>query len=288
MSHARRLGVSWARLRRGDVSAHRYGLRAPADLELDAVGELLLYSLRLPTGHFFSHTSAARLHGLWLPSRLEADPTIHVGCPPGHRRREGRDVVGHLVDPRVAQPVLHRGLATLGAVDAWAEMVPLLSTAELVAVGDQLVRRQRPVAELCDLEAALGRRSRRRGCRQLADALSQVRGRTDSVKETELRLLVLSWGCAEPEVNRRIEDARGRFIGYADLSWPDHRVLLEYDPCQHRTDEGQFEKDIDRLDRFAQDGWRVLRASRRHLGGDREQLRYRLDRALRQGGWDPR
>lgn len=195
-------GIGPNRLRRSDLTTPFAGVRAPSDRTLDDLDLLKLRSLTVPDGHWFSHTSAARLHGLWLPDRLEADPTIHLSCHDRGDRRSGRDTHGHVVAVGIDQLVQVQGLSVQSPADTWASLAGTLTPDELVVLGDHLRRRKKPRCAAADLSAAVVRRSGRRGSRILADALSRVRPGTDSVKETELRLLVVSWGFAEPSVNR--------------------------------------------------------------------------------------
>ncbi|GAA2029469.1 hypothetical protein GCM10009819_11400 [Agromyces tropicus] len=88
-------------------------------------------------------------------------------------------------------------------------------------------------------------------------------------------------------MNAPIRDAAGRLVAIGDLGYPDHRVLMEYDGEQHRTDDRQFGRDVDRLDDLAHLGWRVVRFTKAHRGAA---LRARFDRVrdeLVARGWTP-
>ena len=154
-------------------------------------------------------------------------------------------------------------------------------------IGDALTRRKRPIASLEELEAAVQRWAGRRGVARLREALALVRPRTDSVRETELRLAASDFGLPEPEVNGRILDDDGRFVAFGDLVYRRWRVILEYDGEQHRTDERQFARDVERLDDLARLGWRVVRVSKQHRGPRRIQRLRRVREALIERGWSP-
>ncbi|HEY5222625.1 MAG TPA: DUF559 domain-containing protein [Microbacteriaceae bacterium] len=63
------------------------------------------------------------------------------------------------------------------------------------------------------------------------------------------------------EVNRDIRDAHGRFIGRVDLVNTRYRLILEYEGDHHRTDAKQWAKDMNRVARLQDEGWRVIRVS---------------------------
>lgn len=280
LAEAWRSGLTHDRLRRTDLIAPFRGVRAPSGSGTEPLDQIALFGLALPRGHYFSHLSALRLHGLWIPARFEQDATVHVTAPTLSARRKGPGVMGHAIVPGADRVVDVAGTRVQSAADAWASMVGLLGAKASVMLGDSLVRRQSPCCSLDDLEHAVRRRRGRRYCRVLASHLSQIRPGTDSVKETELRLLIVSWGLPEPAVNRAIDDAQGNLIGIGDLVYERERIVLEYDGDHHRTDVAQFDHDIIRTDRLIQEGWRVIRVTARHLKGDAAELRARLTRAL--------
>ena len=73
-------------------------------------------------------------------------------------------------------------------VDVWVSLSPELSVRQLIVLGDALVRRKHPLASMEKLAAAVMAHKGKRGAKKLAAAFERVRPRTDSVKETYLRL----------------------------------------------------------------------------------------------------
>lgn len=179
------------------------------------------------------------------------------------------------------------GLRAVSAVDAWCQLASELSVRELVIVGDTLMRRSRPIANVDELRSAVARRAGRRGHRALVEAMGRVRPRTDSPAESELRLDIVAHGLPEPQVNLDVFDHRGRRIAIGDLVYPECRVLVEYDGEQHRLDDAQYARDVDRLDDLARAGWRVVRFNRSHRGIRRTARLERLREALIAAGWVP-
>ena len=180
--------------------------------------------------------------------------------------------------------MLKQGLRLSSPVQTWVEMCTELGHQDLVIMGDALLRRKRPIATMEQLAHAVLAHRGHRGAASLAAAFARVRPRTDSVRETILRLAIVDFGLPEPTVNLEIRDGRGRFIAWADLAYPEYRVIAEYDGEQHRTDQRQFFRDVDRLDDLAEDRWRVVRFNKSHIS--RERL-IKLHRALLAAGWRP-
>jgi very-short-patch-repair endonuclease len=134
---------------------------------------------------------------------------------------------------------------------------------------------------MAELAAAVEARAGTRGVGRLRDALTLVRPRVESPKETELRLLLLRAGLPEPEVNVKRRDPLGRYLGQPDLSWEGCLVSAEYEGDEHRSDPHRWRNDIDRVERFTDAGWRVVRVTQRDLhGAAAERLILRLSRLL--------
>lgn len=73
----------------------------------------------------------------------------------------------------------------------------------------------------------------------------------------------------------------------ADLAWPQFGVLVEYEGDVHRTSRRRFVTDVRRFDRYADEGWRAVRATRADVFDDPRELMSRLERRLRESGWRP-
>ncbi|MEO6827867.1 MAG: hypothetical protein ABI255_06415 [Microbacteriaceae bacterium] len=242
----------------------------------------------MPADQFFSHATAAQLHGLPLPARLARRETVDVASTVRSRRRHGTGVAGHLVAAGLARVVDVDGLRTSSAVASWCQLSTWLTLNELTAVGDALVRRQDPPSDLEELGRAVRGHSGRPGARRLRNAFDLVRPGTDSPKETELRLLLIRAGLPEPEVNPQLFNRFGAFIAYGDLVYRRYRVLIEYDGEQHRDDDWQFHHDIDRLDGVMEEGWRVIHVDKHHLRINPAAIIVRVRTALIERGWTPR
>lgn len=233
----------------------------------------------MPSYQFFSHWTAALEHELPVP---RAPITLHVTALEPARAPRLRGVVGHSSTSN--DVVIVGGLRVSAPVQTWVAMSTQLGRIDLVVMGDALVRRERPLATMEQLAEAVAAHSGKRGAAPLAAAFARVRPRTDSVKETLLRLSIVDFGLPEPEVNIKILNAQGQFVAWGDLGYPQFRVLAEYDGEQHRTDPKQFFRDVDRLDDLAEERYRVVRFNKSHISLER--LR-KLRRALLSAGWRP-
>ena len=67
--------------------------------------------------------------------------------------------------------------------------------------------------------------------------------------------------------------AAGEFLGRADLAWPEHRLIVEYEGAYH-FDELQIVRDDRRYSAMVAAGWRVIRLS----AADLRNLRAVVDR----------
>lgn len=270
-------GISEGRLRASDLARPFHGVRVPSSAV--GVDAARAYARRMTADQYFSHATAAALHGLPLPHPAS---TVHVTSVAPARLSRARGVAGHSSINRQTTEV--RGLRVSTTVDTWAAMSTELAVRDLVIMGDALVRRKNPMATMEQLATAVRSHRGRRGAKKLAAAFLQVRARTDSVRETILRLSIVDFGLPEPEVNVEIRRADARLIAIADLCYRDFRVIAEYDGEHHRTDQSQYFRDVDRLDELAEDRWRVVRFNKSHISRARlESLR----RALLAAGWQP-
>lgn len=269
-------GVGEERLRNSRLRRPFHGVRVERGGVPDAA---LAYSARMPPTQYFSHWTAAELHGLPVP-RQPRD--IHVTSHAPGRAPRLAGVVGHTGTP--CPTVLVRGLRVSTPVRTWIAMSTELGLRDLVILGDALVRRQRPLATMDQLAAGVLAHRGKRGAAALTEAFARVRARTDSVKETELRLAIVDFGLPEPSVNVKIFDRRGRLVAIGDLVYEEYRIIPEYDGEQHRLDPGQFFRDVDRREDLAELEFRIIQFNRSHISPARLAS---LRRALLAAGWKP-
>ncbi len=98
-----------------------------------------------------------------------------------------------------------------------------------------------------------------RGVRQADLVADLVEPLSESPMESRLRVLLVTSGLARPVAQFVVTDPSGSFIGRADLAYPDHRIIVEYDGSLHWD---QRRDDDRRRDAMRAAGWTVLVASR--------------------------
>ena len=202
-SAARGLGVPAARLLRSDLvhpTRGSHALLGPTDLRERA----LAYAVGMPQERAFSHLTAAALHGLPLPRRLEAsarEGELHVIAPTSDGRVAREGCVGHRGLERRHTEVID-GIRVTSLAETWCDFgeLPrgLLTITDLVVLGDAVAARMdaqlpaecqpragdRRSRGIEDMQAALLRRVRPRGKRALVHALTLMRPRVRSAMET--------------------------------------------------------------------------------------------------------
>ncbi|GAA2771537.1 hypothetical protein [Mycolicibacterium pallens] len=124
-----------------------------------------------------------------------------------------------------------------------------------------------------------------RNIRRLRRVLAVADGGAESPQETRLRLLLVRAGFPRPVTQIPIRNAYGRVVRRIDLGWPQWKVGIEYDGAQHWTDPAQHAGDIDRLEFFADLGWRMVRVSANHLKFNHEGIIRRAWTALTDAGF---
>jgi hypothetical protein len=198
---------------------------------------------------FVSHATAARVWGAPIPTL----PGEHVTVPVAGERLRRSGVTCHV--RQGGAPATVDGVPVSSLPDLFVELATQLSLVDLVVVGDWMVRRKgmtpaRLVRASRSSPGAAGRLAR--------TAASYVRADVDSPMETRLRMLVMLAGLPEPRVNVTIRDVEGEPVRRFDLSWPEGKVIVEYDGRHHIEREEQWEADLARREEIDDNGWRIL------------------------------
>ena len=138
-AEARAAGISAKRLRSRDVQHPFWGVCVAAGTVHNLNDRCRALQERMPAGAFFSHATAALLHGMPLPASLENDPSLHVTVVDPDRTLRIAGVSGH----RAANPPglsSVAGLPVLEPISAWCQLASVLELNDLVAAGDHLLR----------------------------------------------------------------------------------------------------------------------------------------------------
>lgn len=277
VARAREAGVSRSRTRGRDLAMPFRGVRvraAPSNHR-----ELCwAYLPRLRDGQFFTHLSAAVLWGMPLSRTLEQKGPVHIGALAPAQPPRAAGVDGHVLPPGVTIRA-SGGVPLLSPAETWSFLGTVLTHVELVVAGDFLLRRKRPLATLAQLQLVVTAK-RRPGIPAVRLALADVRAKTDSPKESELRLAITAAGLPEPVVGHTITNDLGDFIATPDLAYVAERIAIEYEGTIHFNDPRVYVDDIARYELMAEAGWLVIRVVARDLGYRREILIARIERAL--------
>ncbi|MDT5257378.1 MAG: hypothetical protein QOD10_2458 [Mycobacterium sp.] len=221
-----------------------------------------------------------RILGAWLWSRRRAVIAGAAASALHGAQWVGADTPVELVS-KSARP--QRGLIvrneTLGADEATTiRRLPVTSVARTAFDLGRHLPRAQALARLDALMRAtpfsledvsvLAKRYRgARGLRRHGDVLPLVDGGAASPKESWLRLLLIDAGLPKPTTQIPVNDG-WRPVGVLDMGWEDYMVAVEYDGDQHRTNRRQFVKDIDRLAKFQDLGWILVRVVAEHRPDD--------------------
>lgn len=261
------LGVSRSRLRAKDLDHPHPGVRVARRATPPTVVQRARdYAAKMPEGGFFSHTTAAVLHGMWLPLERERSTILDVSVVKPVRAPRDRGVRGHhlVLRPGLVRAVL--GLPVAGAVDTWCQLATQLAFEDLVAAGEGLLTPDHSdAADRLERLRAAAADPHRPNAAKLRRAAAALRTGSRSRKETLLRLLLVKAGLPEPEINLEFQDARGRRVAESDLAYRAARVLLEYEGDHHRTDKQRFRKDLAKYEVLQDLGWRVVRVTEEDL-----------------------
>jgi very-short-patch-repair endonuclease len=266
VGQGRRAGLTDRRMRGRKYARPFHGVRLDAGAELESVhSRAAALSVRLNDHVFFSHATAAHIHGFPLPSHLQRqDAELHICVFEPTRAPHTRGVRSHELKPTGQRVVTVGGLRVIGPEDAWAQLATLVALDDLVVASDWLITGDHPYSgrpPLTTLEAidrAIARHGRMRGVRSLRSARDSTRYGSLSPQETRLRLLLDSYRLSPPELNFRVRDPSGQLVAMVDLAYPEQRVAIEYLGDHHRTDKKVYRDDIRRRDLLAMAGWSVL------------------------------
>lgn len=278
-------GVAKHRLRARDLAAPFCGVRAPADADLSLLHRCRLLGLAVPEHAFFSGVTAAALLGVPVPlAHTRPDAPLEVGVADPARAIRRRGVRGRRLQIEATDVGTRHGVRLTSPGRTWCDLAPSLTLAELVAAGDFLIFHTHPVATRDELEGAANRHPGRRWRSKLLRALELLDDRSESPKESVLRVIVVSHGFPAPRANVGIYDENGRFVARVDLLFEEYREILEYQGDQHRTDMRQWRRDISRRAELESLDYHVTEVVADDLADVRAFVR-RLERNLRRRGW---
>ena len=184
-------GLGRGRMLGPDLARPYRGVRMPSEVVPTVEALCRALQLRLPTTSFFSGVTAAAVMGIPLPSRLATSRRLQVSVPAPLRAPTGRGIQGHSVAVRDDEIRVWHGIRISSPDRVFCELATVLDLFDLVSVGDFLVRRMLPLTSPEALTAAIARYPGRRGIRVLHAANPMLTDRSESRKESHLRVIIL-------------------------------------------------------------------------------------------------
>lgn len=183
---------------------------------------------RLGPGRVMSHLAAAALHGIDILGRWPNTVDVSIAVSSGGRssgsiRRHGRDL------SRVAILPWGRHLVTTPLQTA-LDLMRDLRYMEGVVVADQALWARRPSGSLvgaAELRAGAAVQAGR-GAARARLAAEFATELSDSVRESQSRVLISLMGFPAPELQSRFVLSDGR-EAFTDFFWPEHSHIGEFD-----------------------------------------------------------
>lgn len=245
---------------------------------LDADGRFRAFLVGMATGMredtVFSHRSAAfmlkiSMLGRW-PSRVETT------APPAPGGRSSTNVRRYGAPLRDDEIVELAGFRVTSPARTVADLARTATFADAVAAADSALHRKRrggPLLTLEELHAEADSQKERKGFVRLGAVAGFATPLSDSVRESQSRVLIHELGFPPPVLQQSWYDSLGR-IGDSDFWWPDHDLVGEYDGhtkyikpeyLRGRTPGQTVEDEKRREDRIRATGQKVTRWQTEHL-----------------------
>ena len=244
---------SWQRLTRGvfDTGTVPNGLH-PFDVDrLRAAWSAWLSNRRaIAVG-----SCALVLHGVkGLPRRVVPEATFPHGT--ARRARDGIAFRQYAAGLETVE-ITGRSVATVRC--ALFQALPTLSRDHAVACLDNALNQG--LIQVADIAVIRRGLANRRGSVQAIACLSLTDGRAESPPESHARLRLLDAGIAPDDLQRDFFDARGRFLGRADLAWhlgDDRWLIVEIDSQEFHGSERQVRRDATRQNGLVGEGRNII------------------------------
>lgn len=237
----------------------------------------LQFALRVvPGATFVAEHSAARQHGGVTPpaSDLHLGTRARIKCS-----QEGIYLRYYKHPPDL---VLLKGIWTTSPGQTFLDMARSLEFMDLLVLGDSLVRRAGCTpAYLRNFVADASAH----GAQRAREVAQLVRSDVDSPNESRLRLLMVSAGLPEPEINRVVRNQSRTRKRRLDLSYADCKVAIEFDGRHHVERIDQWNNDILRREDLEDMGWRFVIVTSSAMYADPLRVLQRItDKVVAAGG----
>ncbi|WP_446665245.1 hypothetical protein [Flexivirga sp. B27] len=239
--------------------------------------DLLKFGLRaVPSAQFAAEHSAGRLYGGITPTAS----SLHFGTRTRHHcTLDGVRLRFYKNDPDL---VTYKGIRVTTPGQTFLDLARPLEFVDLLVFGDSLVRnapcsptylRQFVADKTCH------------GAPHAREVARMVRAWVRSPNESRLRLLMLSGGLPEPEINFVVHDRSTGRSREIDLAFPDWKVAVEFDGRHHVERINQWDKDILRREDLEALGWKFVIITSTSMYADPLRVLVRItDKVVAAGG----
>ena len=241
-----------------------HGVRHPIGVPLDFEAHCRAFATTMPPSAFFSSVTAARLRQVPLPLSARQSTVLHVAVPTPHHASAARGVRGHKVQLMGDDAGNVRGLNVSTPARLWCELAAELGLGDLVAAGDYIIHWRWPLCSLNELQQAVARYPGRKGRATLRMALTLLDERSESPRESLLRVMLVIGGISGLQANLTV---RVRGMNFRiDLAIPRYKLALEYQG-EHHNDPVQWRKDMTKREVLATEGWHTMEINANDLVG---------------------
>lgn len=276
-------GVTPGQLRNPAFGAPFFGARTAPGVNIDLHLKCLSLATRMPRGTVVSHTTAALIFGVPLPTRHNLDP-VHVTSPAPERALRYRGAIGHSTMLGTGDVQVWEGVPVTSPERTWCDLATVLSLPDLVAAGDYLLCWKAPFTSIDRLSDAVERYPSRRGQSLLRRALPLLSSRSRSRPESLVRVALVESHLPDPIPNFGVHLELPRRDVEIDLAYPEFLVGLEYQGDHHREDRAQWRHDIRRGNDTVDSGWSMIFFTGDDLV-DMPAVVGSVERRLRSRGW---
>jgi len=207
--------------------------------------------------HVFSHVTAALLHGLPVVGSLSLVHLVQSSAP---GVRDARDVRRHCYELPASQVTTQQGVFVTSLERTLVDCAMAIPRRHALVIADAALHVGAEPAECSRILDSMRGGRGVVGARWVLDASDAG---AESAGETLARFEILLAGLARPHTQLRVE-ADG-YVYWADLGWPEHRVLLEYDGAAKYEANGPASSAViaekRRQERLEAAGWTVVRVA---------------------------
>lgn len=250
--------------RRGELRLVFRGVYVAGEVEDSLVTRIEAAGLVLRPDQVVCDRAAAFLHGVDVYGVREAESRPLETCVlRGGTRTRRHGIDGRERDLAAHEIQTHRRVRVTTPPRTALDLGCSLPRHRALGVLDELSRAHD--LEPRAFEAEISRFRGRRGVLQLRDLLPLIDPRSESQRESWIRLEIADAGLPRPEVQWWvIED--GVALWRLDLAYPDHKVAIEYDGAEfHRRTSEQIEHDARRRRWLRTRGWKVIVVTKEDL-----------------------